>query len=371
LVSSFAGFAGTKKGSWMKCCFEPVVALVVACVLGAAGAAAQTLAPDIQKMQDLLDRGSVEEALGLCEAFVQAHPDEQMGWFLLARARHADGNLAGAIEAGTRAATYPGVRASSYYNLACAHALLGHTEEAFAALRDAKRAGFANRDLMAADADLASIRNDPRFVLPVERIYSVLDVGDDVGLPYSIDLPVNFDPTKTYPVLIGPGDADPAMAMTASLFWGEDSSQRGWIVVESPVFAAPDPVPRMAKLLDHVAGIYRVEGGKFHIAGLDVTGVAAFSFVAAMPGRFHSVTGMPGYPATDEEDDLLRFQGVIASFIVGERDPQWLEEARYAHDRLGALGVETYLEVIQGGGHILEELFGGEFMERMDALRHE
>jgi len=347
-----------------------VCALVVAAVAAlAAPARAQTLAPDVQKMQDMLDKGSVKEALPLCESFVKEHPDEEMGWFLLARARHASGDLPGAIEAGKRAVVFPGVRASSYYNLACAYALLGRTDDAFAALRDAKRAGFANRDLMKTDSDLASIRNDPRFVLPVERIYDVLDVGDDVGLPYSIQLPVDFDVNKTYPVLIGPGDADPATAMTASLFWGEDSSQRGWIVVESPVFASPDPVAKMTKLLDHIASLYRVEGGKFHIAGFDASGLAAFSFAAALPGRFQTVSGLPGYPTSDKDEDLLPLKGTIANIIVGERDPQWLDEARYAHARLEAVGVEAYLEVIPGGGHILEELFGGEFMDRLDALR--
>jgi hypothetical protein len=49
------------------------------------------------------------------------------------------------------------------YNLACAQALQGKQDEAFANLDKAIAAGFANAPHMQKDSDLASLRDDPRF----------------------------------------------------------------------------------------------------------------------------------------------------------------------------------------------------------------
>lgn len=49
------------------------------------------------------------------------------------------------------------------YNLACAYALVGRKEEAFAALEGAVAAGFSDRNTLEADPDLASLRSEPRF----------------------------------------------------------------------------------------------------------------------------------------------------------------------------------------------------------------
>jgi tetratricopeptide (TPR) repeat protein len=100
---------------------------------------------DLERIENYLASGNNAQARALAERMVKELPDEPMAWFLLARARHAAGDLAAAIEAGRRAAEFPGVRASSYYNLACAYALSGEPEQAFEALHQAKRAGFANR----------------------------------------------------------------------------------------------------------------------------------------------------------------------------------------------------------------------------------
>jgi tetratricopeptide (TPR) repeat protein len=51
----------------------------------------------------------------------------------------------------------------AYYNLACAHARLGHADAAFETLGKAIEAGFRNRTTMEQDPDLESLRSDPRF----------------------------------------------------------------------------------------------------------------------------------------------------------------------------------------------------------------
>jgi hypothetical protein len=332
---------------------------------------AATAQRELAEIDRLLEAGKGAEARERAEAAVETYPEAAMAWFLLARARHAAGDLEGAIEAGEVATRYPGVRASSYYNLACAHALLGHRDEAMEALALAKLAGFANRNLMRADPDLESVRDDPRFVLPVERRYDVLDVGDSRGLPYSLDLPPDYDPDGVYPVLVGPGDAEPNPEEPGSLYWGEDAVQRGWIVVESPAFVSPDPVEKTGKLLDHIEAQYHIEGGRFHLAAFGVSAVGAFQVAMAMPERVHSVTAVPGYPVVESESELAQIDGVTINMIVGENDGLWLAESRFVHDRLRRMGVESYLEVVPDAGHIIEPMFGGELMNRLDALRGE
>lgn len=338
----------------------------LALALGAAAAMAQ---PDPAVIDSLLSVGRNAEARKMAEEAVKAYPDAEMAWFLLARARHADGDLAGAIEAGKKAVQYPGVRASAWYNLACAYALTGRNELAFDALHQAKMAGFGNRELMKSDPDLASLRGDPRFVLPAKRRYDILDVDDARGLPYSVLVPHDFDPSRTYPVLVGPGNASPDTDDQGSLYWGEDAVQRGWIVVESPSYIADDPVDKTRRLLDYIDSTYHVEGGKFHLAGFDAAGIGVFVAAMAMPERVATVTGMPGYPPTDKDDDLKKLEGVTVNLIAGGEDEQWLIEERLAYRKLRDLGVEAYLEVIPGDGHVLEKLFGGEFMNRLDTLR--
>ena len=53
--------------------------------------------------------------------------------------------------------------ATLYYNAACASALAGRKEAAFAQLRQAIGAGYTKADAIRADTDLASLHGDPRF----------------------------------------------------------------------------------------------------------------------------------------------------------------------------------------------------------------
>lgn len=61
---------------------------------------------------------------------------------------------------------YPGF---TRYNAACAWALLGDKEHAITSLEAAVSSGFTfNRQVIAADPDFASIKEDPRFRRIVE-----------------------------------------------------------------------------------------------------------------------------------------------------------------------------------------------------------
>ena len=161
--------------------------------------------PAIIRAEEALDANRTEEAVGFAVQAVKENPESGHAWFVLARAHQANGNLDGAIKAGNQAATFAAVRASAFYNLACAYALKGQKDNAFLALTAAKRAGFADRSQMAKDSDLAPLHGDKRFVLPAERNYFTLKLKDGKELPFSVDLPTYYDPARPFPVLIAPG----------------------------------------------------------------------------------------------------------------------------------------------------------------------
>ena len=62
------------------------------------------------------------------------------------------------------------VTTSSFYNAGCCHALAGNINAAFAMLRLAIDAGYANFTNMAGDADLANLRGDARMEALLEQI---------------------------------------------------------------------------------------------------------------------------------------------------------------------------------------------------------
>jgi pimeloyl-ACP methyl ester carboxylesterase len=222
---------------------------------------------------------------------------------------------------------------------------------------------------MASDPDLKSLQSDPRFLLPLARNYFVLKLKDNAELPFSVDLPVAYDPAKSYPVLIAPGHGKKVEGNWGGLFWGEDTSQRGWITIESPAFLLTDPIGATAQLLDEVARRYKVEGNKFHVACYGPTSGPAFGAAMAYPERIKCLIAVPGVPATDQPDQLKKLRGIRVSFIVGEHDGAWRPEVEVANSRLKTAGVESYLEVVPGANHLLQEMFGGEFAERLELLR--
>ncbi len=103
------------------------------------------------------------------ERVLELDPNNSMASFRLAYCVHASGDMERAIPLHEAAAKFPQARPVALYNLGCAHAVLGHTDKAFEALKTAIEAGFngagSPEGLAGAysDPDLASIRDDARF----------------------------------------------------------------------------------------------------------------------------------------------------------------------------------------------------------------
>ena len=196
-----------------------------------------------------------------------------------------------------------------------------------------------------------------------------MKLEDGTELPFAVDVPVKFDPGKPYPVMVAPGPGTKVEDSWGGMFWGEDTAQRGWIAVESMALLQTDPIGATRQLLDEVSRRYKVEGKKVHLVGFGPSSAAAFGAAAAMPARVRSLWLLPGFPVGLKDDALAGLKGVKVCFIVGDRDPYWFQQSQSAYQKLQSLGVETYLEVVQGGGHLLHEMFGGEFAERIENAR--
>lgn len=60
-----------------------------------------------------------------------------------------------------------------WYNLACSYALLAARDDALTALQHAADLGYRDHGWIRQDADLAALRDDPRFVALVERLQAL------------------------------------------------------------------------------------------------------------------------------------------------------------------------------------------------------
>jgi putative intracellular protease/amidase len=106
---------------------------------------------------------SFDQAEKAYRALVAEDPADGASWYHLGAVLHASGRYEDSIEASRRVAGFADLRASALYNVACAYARLGRTDDAIGSLEQAVAAGYKAKWAMTRDADLASVRDDARF----------------------------------------------------------------------------------------------------------------------------------------------------------------------------------------------------------------
>ena len=119
---------------------------------------------------------------------------------------------------------------------------------------------------------------------------------------YKVVLPNGYDPAKAYPGILVFGGGPQTMNTvdgTLTRNFRAEAEKRGYIVVAP---AAPDGqlffesgARIFPDFLKMVLADYKIQDGKFHIAGPSNGGIAAFHVAAANPQYFLSVTAFPGY----------------------------------------------------------------------------
>jgi polyhydroxybutyrate depolymerase len=183
---------------------------------------------------------------------------------------------------------------------------------------------------------------------------------------YKVVLPAGYDPAKTYPAILafggGPQTMNTVDAVLTRNFRAE-AEKRGYIVVAP---AAPDGglffeegariFPAFLKM---ILADYKIQDGKFHIAGPSNGGIAAFHVAAANPQYFVSVTAFPGYMWEPNTAKLQAISKMCVFAYVGENDEyRWHGEMKREVEFLKSRGTVARYSEEKGQPHRLETLAG-------------
>ena len=189
-------------------------------------------------------------------------------------------------------------------------------------------------------------------------------LADGTELDYAVVLPADFRSDRNYPALLAfPGGRQNLESVRGGLsrFWENEAARRDYLVF-SPVAPAGKPfyeagADLIPLFLEQLLASFRIEGGKFHVAGLSNGGVSAFVAAIRYPQMFHSLTALAGFPVESADfEHLDRLRGIRVSMFVGDGDLYWKEGMEKTRDRLAALGIPVYFEVLPRNGHFLPDL---------------
>jgi len=142
-----------------------------------------------------------------------------------------------------------------------------------------------------------------------------------------------------------------------------EAEKRGYIVVAP---AAPDGelffesgARIFPDFLKAILADYKIQGGKFHIAGPSNGGIAAFHVAAANPQYFLSVTAFPGYMWQPTNAKLMAVSKMCVFMYVGENDDyMWHPEMKREAEFLRSKGTVARYTVEKGQPHRIETLAG-------------
>jgi poly(3-hydroxybutyrate) depolymerase len=203
---------------------------------------------------------------------------------------------------------------------------------------------------------------------------------DGSAVHYKVVLPTGFDPGKAYPAVLvfggGPQTMETVDRTLANNFRAA-AEKRGYIVVAP---AAPDGdlffqegariFPAFLRL---ILADYKIEGGKFHVAGPSNGGIAAMHVAAAHPQYFLSATAFPGYMWQPSEAKLAAVSKMCVFLYVGEHDDyRWHGEMKREVDFLRARGALARYSEEKGQPHRIETLAGasaGRLFDDFEAAR--
>lgn len=115
--------------------------------------------------QPLVDgqRKDDQFVIAFCEDVLSRAPEHVEALALLGEAYTARGDYQKGLATDLLLCRLKPDSGIAYYNLACSYALTGRKDEAFGALQRALALGYADREHLCNDSDLASLRDDPRY----------------------------------------------------------------------------------------------------------------------------------------------------------------------------------------------------------------
>jgi len=201
--------------------------------------------------------------------------------------------------------------------------------------------------------------------LSAELIERTTTVGRTTVL-YKVVLPDGYDREKAYPAILAFGGGPQNMSTVDSVLnrnLRAEAEKRGYIVIAP---AAPNDqlffeegariIPGFLKT---ILSEYKIQNGKFHIAGPSNGGIAAFHIAAANPQYFLSVTAFPGYMWEPTTKKLRAISKMCVFMYVGELDEyMWHDEMKREAEYLRSLGAVAEYTVEKGQPHRMETLAG-------------
>ena len=183
---------------------------------------------------------------------------------------------------------------------------------------------------------------------------------------YKVVLPNGYDAAKAYPAILAFGGGPQTMNTVEGILtrnFRTEAEKRGYIVIAP---AAPDGelfFERGARIfpefLKAILADYKIQDGKFHIAGPSNGGIAAFHVAAANPQYFLSVTAFPGYMWQPSPAKLQAISKLCVFMYVGENDDyMWHDEMKREAEFLRSKGTRARYQVEKGQPHRIETLAG-------------
>lgn len=193
---------------------------------------------------------------------------------------------------------------------------------------------------------------------------------------YTVVLPNGYDAARTYPGILAFGGGPQTMNTVESVLdrnLRAEAERRGYIVIAPAApngdlfFEGGDRIfPEFLKLM---LSTYKIEGGRFHVAGPSNGGIAAFHVAAAFPQYFRSVTAFPGYMWQPTPARLQAIAQMCVFMYVGENDPyMWHDEMKREAEFLRAKGDLARYSVEKGQPHRLETLAGANASRLFDGF---
>jgi poly(3-hydroxybutyrate) depolymerase len=183
---------------------------------------------------------------------------------------------------------------------------------------------------------------------------------------YKVVLPNGYDPAKAYPAILAFGGGPQTMNTVDAVLtrnFRTEAEKRGYIVIAP---AAPggelffeEGARIFPEFLKMILADYKIEGGKFHIAGPSNGGIASFHVAAANPQYFMSVTAFPGYMWQPSTAKLQAISNMCVFMYVGELDEyMWHGEMKQEAEYLRSKGTVARYSVEKGQPHRLDTLAG-------------
>src|SRR2546423_12157270 len=183
---------------------------------------------------------------------------------------------------------------------------------------------------------------------------------------YKVVLPNGYDAAKAYPAVLALGGGPQTMNTVDSVLnrnLRAEAEKRGYIVIAP---AAPDDqlffedgARIFPEFLKMILADYKIQDGKFHIAGPSNGGIASFHVAAANPQYFLSVTAFPGYMWEPTQAKLQAISKMCVFMYVGENDEyRWHPEMQREAGFLRAKGTVARYAVEKGQPHRHDTLAG-------------